>query len=213
MNSRYLGDALDHWKGSLFEYLQSQRALTDFAVDPMITDPDQWQEADFCVLARLLHIKSDQIIRHKKPLSSARVSYFHEIPHRGDLFLDPDTGIATGRASEIEKYVTPSELKSLLRASGRAVAVYQHVSRQKTCERVDACLDVISREVDSFGWCSYESASVAMLFLCDDEARTRTIDNVLNQLLGGRASKRVRSGLKTLEICEANAGSPRTVRL
>jgi len=38
MNLRYLGDALDHWKGSLFESLQQANILHDFAVDAMASD-------------------------------------------------------------------------------------------------------------------------------------------------------------------------------
>jgi hypothetical protein len=38
MNLKYLGDTLDHWKGCLFEYLQAQCVLRDFAVDPMATE-------------------------------------------------------------------------------------------------------------------------------------------------------------------------------
>jgi hypothetical protein len=33
MNLTFLGDALDHWKGSIFESLQKGGILPDFAVD------------------------------------------------------------------------------------------------------------------------------------------------------------------------------------
>ena len=173
MNLNYLGDALDHWKGSLFEYLQSKGALRHFAVDPMATDRDPWDEADFSVLARFLRIKGDQIIKHKECLLHARDRYFREIAHGGDLFLDPDTGIATAGCKPIKKHVKPSELAVLLCSpSDRVVAVYQHV-RGTTCKRVDECLAATKNEIDAFGWCSYESPTVAMLFLCGNEARTR----------------------------------------
>lgn len=38
MNLRYLGDALDYWKGSVFFRLQERGILKDFSVDPMLTD-------------------------------------------------------------------------------------------------------------------------------------------------------------------------------
>jgi hypothetical protein len=94
MNLKYLGDALDHWKGSLFECLQFAEVLRDLAADPMAADQDQWSDADFSLYARLLHIRQEQVIRHKESLFS-RDSYFAEIVHQGDLFLDPDTGVAT----------------------------------------------------------------------------------------------------------------------
>src|SRR5579872_798805 len=106
MNLDYLGDALDHWKGSLFEYLRAKNLLRDFVVDPMATDRERWHEADFSLFARLLRIGPDQIIRHEASLL-ARAQYFAEIAPGGDIFLDPDTGIATSGSSEAAKYVRP----------------------------------------------------------------------------------------------------------
>ena len=123
MNLEYLGDALDHWKGSLFDFLQSERILRHFAVDPMATDRAQWNDADFCLYARLLHINRDQIIQHKAPLLF-RDRYFSEIKRDVDVFLDPDTGIGVG--SPIEKYVKPKDLASLLRSA--SVALWRSIS-------------------------------------------------------------------------------------
>ncbi len=196
MNLEYLGDALDHWKGSLFEYLQTEGVLRDFAVDPMAADRKHWNEADFSLFARLLRIKRKQIILHKESLESSRDKYFAEIVHGGDIFLDPDTGIKTSGSSQIAKYVRASELASLLRSAvGRVVAVYQHVRAQKTCMRVDVCLEAVKEKIDGFGWCSYESPTVAMIFLCDDDMRTTCIERALGSLLGRHAERRVRSGI------------------
>ena len=196
MNLQYLGDALDHWKGSLFEYLQAQCVLRDFAVDPMATDRYEWNEADFSLFARLLRIKRSQIIPHEVSLLS-RPQYFAEITHGGDIFLDPDTGIATSRSSQIAKYVRPPELATLLRsAHGRVVVVYQHVRAQKTCARVDGCLNAIAKEIAT-GWCSYESSTVAMLFFCDEDERTHNIAKTLKELLGRHAERRVRCGARS----------------
>src|SRR5688500_3252510 len=57
MNLRYLGDALDHWKGSLFEYLQTACLVRELAVDAMAGDAEQWQPADWKLFARLLRVK------------------------------------------------------------------------------------------------------------------------------------------------------------
>jgi len=196
MNLDYLGDALDHWKGSLFEYLRAKNLLRDFAVDPMATDRERWHEADFSLFARLLRIGPDRIIRHEASLL-ARPQYFAEIAHGGDIFLDPDTGIATSGSSEAAKYVRPRELATLLASPrGRVVAVYQHVRAQKASVRVDRCLAVIAKEIDAVAWCSYESPTVAMLFLCDEDTRTREIATALKELLGRHAERRVRSGTR-----------------
>ena len=113
MNLMYLGDALDHWKGSLFEFLQAEQLLRDFAVDPMATDGHFWEDTDFALFARLLRINANQILRHEFPLVQ-RAPYFNEIDHAGDLFLDPDTGIQTGGNGHPAKYVKPHELAGLL---------------------------------------------------------------------------------------------------
>jgi hypothetical protein len=195
MNLKYVGDALDHWKGSLFDHLQKQGLLLDFAVDPMATDLDQWIDGDFVLFARLLRINRQQIIDHQASLIS-RSEYFAEITHRGDLFLDPDTGIRTSGSPNPNKYVTPKELAVLLRTTpGRVVVVYQHVRARKTAVRVDGCLCAIAKEIDAVGWCSYESSTVAMLFLCDEDARTLAIATAFRDFLGRHAEYRVRSGI------------------
>ena len=167
MNLAYLGDALDHWKGWLFEFLEGEGFLRDFAVDPMASDGTLWTPHDYELFARLLRVTDAQILRHGRSLAG-RTEYFAEIEHTGDLFVDPDTGIDTGGCSPADKYVTPQDLVDLLRRSHkRVVAVYQHVRAQKTSDRVDACLRALARAVDpkDFAWCSYESGTVAMLFL------------------------------------------------
>ncbi|SRR6266571_3761248 len=195
MNLAYLGDALDHWKGSLFQFLIAEGLLRDFGVDPMATDSTAWTAADYALFARLLRLSESQILRHESPLA-ARRNYFAEITHSGDLFLDPDTGIDTGGGSPVDKYVKPGELATLLqRPDARLVAVYQHVRAQKTCVRVDGCLRALADVVGGTGWCSYESGTVAMLFLSRDAARTAAIAKGFCSLLGRHAEGRVRAGM------------------
>src|SRR6266542_4206536 len=96
MNLTFLGDALDHWKGSLFESLSRAGILRNFAVDPMASDLPAWRPEDFLLFAQLLRVDRSQIVEHQADLGD-RSRYFAEITHSGDLFLDPDTGVATGR--------------------------------------------------------------------------------------------------------------------
>ena len=42
MNREYLGDALDHWKGSMLSNLQAAGLLHHLAVDMMASD--EWKE-------------------------------------------------------------------------------------------------------------------------------------------------------------------------
>lgn len=194
LNLRYLGDALDHWKGSLFEFLIGERLLQDFVVDPMATDGECWTATDISLFARLLRVRQAQILRHKAALA-ARSAYFAEIQHAGDLFLDPDTGIDTRSGTPIDKYVKASELTVLLNSPPtRVVAVYQHVRAQRTCDRVDACLQTLRYGHGRIGWCSYESGNVAMIFLSRNIERTTAISDGFGRLLGRHKEGRVRCG-------------------
>jgi hypothetical protein len=195
MNLNYLGDALDHWKGSLFKYLQREGVLCHFAVDPMASDQAQWVETDFAIYRHLLWVNENQLIRHQSTLAD-RQRYFLEIRHTGDLFLDPDTGISTGWVKKkIEnKYIKPQEAASLLHTQDdRLLVVYQHVRATRVSVRVDQCLAAIARETNGF-WCSYESGTVAMLFLSRRTDRTSDAQKALQRLLGRHTNRRVRLG-------------------
>lgn len=190
MNLAFLGDAFDHWKGSLIDSLQEAQAVRDFAVDPMASDLGSWKSEDFIILARLLRVGAAQIIRHRVTLQE-RTKYFDEISHRGDLFLDPDTGVATGRVKET--HISPFEIGHLLdSATNRLLVVYQHVRAQRVSIRVDAVLIALQREIGGFTWTSYESGTVAMLFLSRRPERTERIAAHFKSMLGRHSSGRVR---------------------
>lgn len=194
MNLSYLGDALDHWKGSLFEFLQARQLLQDFAVDPMTSDLRSWRDADYTLFADLLRVPRDRILGHSVMLTS-RNRYFAEIQHKGDLFLDPDVGIATGRVAHPEQYVQPRDIWSLLfNGLNRLVVVYQHVRARKTAARIDEVVACVAGSIN-LAWCSYESGTVAMLFLSLAEHRTQDIASALREKLGRHAALRIRSGV------------------
>jgi hypothetical protein len=194
LNRKYLGDALDHWKGSLFEHLQALGVLRDFAVDPMASDLRDWQPQDFSLFAKLLRVNPNQVIKHQCSLRE-RSKYFAELSHVGDVFLDPDTGIATGPVADLTQYVRPQEIKDLIaKSAGRLVAVYQHVRAQRVSVRVDAVLAVLSGNASASGWCSYESGTVAMLFLARDVERVGAVRRAFSELLGSHADGRIRFG-------------------
>ncbi|HET9283013.1 MAG TPA: hypothetical protein VFR24_13725 [Candidatus Angelobacter sp.] len=189
MNLRYLGDALDHWKGSLFESLQNANVLANFAVDPMCTDPEAWQSSDFSFYARLLHIRAEQIVRHEHTLRE-RKAYFTEIKHQGDLFLDPDTGISTSATNS--QYLRPREIGELLeRVFERILVIYQHVRAQKCAIRIDNVISAVESRIDRFRWCSYESPTVAMLFMSRSSRIHEVVDH-FKTILGKHAETRIR---------------------
>jgi len=192
MNLRFLGDALDHWKGSLFASLSREGILRNFAVDPMASDLPAWQPEDFLLFARLLRVDRSQIVKHQAGLND-RVRYFAEISHSGDLFLDPDTGVATGRGSQ--QHVTASEIARLMAGSDRVLGVYQHVRAQRVRDRVDTVCEVVRDQLPGCHWCSYESGTVAMIFLALKRERISEVVLHFSSWLGRHAIGRIRSSL------------------
>jgi hypothetical protein len=188
-----LGDALDHWKGSLLESLQNARVLTNLAVDPLASDLPEWNQQDFDLYARLLRVGFHQVLRHKTNIVANRQQYFQEVPCAGDLFIDPDTGVATGMRNG-RRYVRPVEIGQLLdKDKKRIVAVYQHV-RGKVADRVDDVVSAIDDRIGRFIWSSYESGTVAMLFLSRDCARAAAVSKHFRGILGPHGDERVRQG-------------------
>ena len=187
MKLEFLGDALDHWKGSLFESFQGAGVLQNFAADPMASDLPSWKPEDFLTFAKLLRIRPSQIVHHKVVLQH-RASYFGEIAHLDDIFLDPDTGIATGRVTA--KHVSPSELARLLDShAARLLVVYQHGVRGLSVPaRVDAVITTLLKEIGRFSWTSYESGTVAMLFLSRTPERTGDVARHFRATLASRHS-------------------------
>ncbi len=125
MNLRFLGDSLDHWKGSVLQHLSGEGALQDLRVNAMASDLEDWETPDWAVYFRLMRVIPIQVVGHQVPLSGNRHRYFAEIPPSGDLFLDPDTGIATGKANV--QHLKPEErapLLSVLMVPGLALPTF-----------------------------------------------------------------------------------------
>ena len=192
MNLSFLGDALDHWKGSVFEYLQEEQTLSDFLVDPMATDAAPWDTADSKLYAHLLRMGAKQLVQHHCNLRSERTQYFAESPPSGDVFLDPDIGIDTGHASHGEKYVLPRELFLMMEAQkSRLVIVYQHVRGMETRLRLTSVVDRLRGEGKQFSCTSYESGTVALMFFAYVADRTEAVRECFGRLLGAHAKGRV----------------------
>lgn len=191
MNLRFLGDALDYWKGAILSDLRSEKLLTNLRVDAMASDT--WQPDDLALFSHLLRVRKGDFVSHRYHLCEQRQKYFAEISADGDLFLDPDTGIQTSPVKHLEHYLKPSELFEILGAKkDRIVAVYQHVSRVKTRRRVQRILSTLEHEKKGDFFCvSYESATVALLFFSHERKRAEGIQNYLCSLLGNHAAHRV----------------------
>ena len=195
MRLQWIGDALDHWKGGVLEVLQAREVWSDFCVDPMATDIGDWLPSDFAIYADLLRVDPDRVVRHEKTLDN-RDGYFGELPNVQDVFLDPDTGIATGRVKNPSQYVRSQDIwRQMCSGRNRMVAVYQHVRAIKTSVRVDQVVSHVDRP-EQLCWCSYESGTVAMLFFSLARHRIEAVEGALVDKLGRHGARRVRTGLR-----------------
>lgn len=192
MNLEFLGDALDYWKGSVFLRLQKGGILKDFSVDPMLTDPEDWYAADFELYADLLQIRPNQILPHKIKLREDREEYFAEVMHTGDLFVDPDTGIALRGGSYAEKYIRVREVHQLLGEKlPRILCIYQHIRAKKTRDRVREVIAALAEFNTRIYCCSYETPTVAMLFVSPKQNRIEQVNKYFKNYLGRHSYMRV----------------------
>jgi hypothetical protein len=192
MNLRYLGDALDHWKGSIFEALQEEGLLKSFQVDAMASDMEFWKTEDQELYAQLLRIRPTQLVQHRHDLRNDRIQYFSELSATGDIFLDPDTGIRTGAVSYPEHYLTPNELNEAMKQDEeRLVIVYQHVRAQLTRQRVESVWTVLDQQQIAFSCTSYESGTAALLFFGIGFRRVKKVHDYLGNFLGRHATNRI----------------------
>ena len=194
MKLDYIGDALDHWKGSILEDLQKANLLRYLTVDAMASDAESWVDDDWVLYARMLRICKQQIMSHQNHLSNEHSVYIEEIIHKGDLFLDPNTGIATCPVKKTSRpdYLLMSDLRKLLRHDdSRVIAVYQHVRGQQTRCRLNRIVSDLQELDGSFVCGSYESSVVAMMFLSRNVQRVEFITNHFRALLGRHADNRV----------------------
>jgi len=185
MNLKHLGDALDHWKGSVISLF----AGPELRIVPMLTDADSWTAGHFRVYARLLGRKTKDILKRGVPFSNiTRHKYFSNLGER-DLFLDPDTGV---KNKPSEKHITPADIARLLPPScSRMLLVYQHASRKK--DGVKAKLQWL-RSLEGFERLhviAYDAGPVSMIFISRHRGRSDKVWTRLRSSLGPIASARL----------------------
>ncbi len=189
MNQRHLGDALDHWKGSVIASLGAW--LRDVHVIPMFTDKTpvvSWSEAHLRLYARLLRVSRDRIMYAQTPFrASNRDDYFSalRLPADTDAFLDPDNGVAPGSGGDA-RHVRPNELATLLPAdSRRIVLVYQHSFR--TNDYVQASLRRVADSPRLAGAAAfaYDAGAAAMIFASRSRPRLIEVHTAMARMLEG----------------------------
>jgi hypothetical protein len=195
MNIRFLGDAFDHWKGSLLSSLLANDLLADLGIEPMLTDASAWTTQDIDSYRKLLRLSESIPIYHiDRTFKRPPGNYFDDIPTNGDLFLDPDTGVASQKASG--RHIAVAEVSHLCRQSDgerRVLVVYQHQWQGKTMRRtLDALTPLILDRATGLHACVYECGSVAMLFFSCCVKRPAAIHRHFRETLGPHAAERVR---------------------
>jgi hypothetical protein len=110
--------------------------LNEIRIDAMATDSDMWSADHHKLYSQLLRIETSQLVQHNERLEN-RDAYFKEMSRSDDLFLDPDTGIATCDARKKTQYLFPHEIHDLLSDDDkRVLVVYQLVRAQSVSVRV-----------------------------------------------------------------------------
>lgn len=188
MHLEYLGDALDHFKGSLFRRLNEAGLIRDLAVDPMATDAEQWTDDDYRLYSELLEVEEERILRSQDTLDKRGRRKLGLPDHQGDLFLDPDTGILTGSQSPARKFVLPGEVGPLLDSS-QVLAVYQHAWRANEAEPAREAAKAVRSLDAGIAVAAYTSRQVAMLFFSRDTGRIQAIASWLKCWLGGKQGR------------------------
>lgn len=136
MNIKHLLDALDCWKSWMLDAIPREDRI--LKIVPMFTDAGAWTDDHHALYAGLLHSDPKHILNAKVTFKhEGRDAYFRvtqSLPNEVDVFVDPDNGPWTGKASKnAHRYVTACELISMLPATGsRVVFVYRHESRCQT---------------------------------------------------------------------------------
>jgi hypothetical protein len=169
MKKEYLGDAYDHWKGSLISILIKKKAIHhNLAVMPMLTE--RWTANDLRVYGKLLNLSPSRI-------------HLNNIPIKCDLFIDPDIGIEPPSGPN-KKHIKLDKIKVLLEHNNRVLMVYQHTPRKIFREQICETLKRISRKIPKVHYCVYECGQVAMIFISSRDERIEKIKKSLKSYLG-----------------------------
>ena len=200
MNLRFLGDAFDHWKGSVLQLLGD--TLRDVHVVPLLTDADRWTPEHFEVYARLLRIDPNRVVMRDSNFERAQESrdrylarLADECVDRGrtdrcDLFLDPDTGVG-GRD---KKHVCRADIDELLRVPGdRVLLIYTQAEDRFRNSEADV-LDDFHRCFGEYAFLAYRSAKQGLSMAVvsrEDGDRLKDIRTWLSTFLGSVAERHI----------------------
>ena len=185
MKLEHLGDAFDHWKGSVI--VRSREALREIHVLPMFTDPEPesvWSRDRIVLYAALIGVAPERVVLTDRRFPGGlRRDYFNDARLHGDfdLLVDPDTGIAPPSGGD-SRHIRSDELESLLGTKDRVVLVYQHSGRT---EKKGGALRRLTeiRRLFPHGFAVW-AGEVSMFCLSRSERRSRRVRRVMERWLG-----------------------------
>jgi hypothetical protein len=185
VNIRHLGDALDHWKGSVIGDLEG--ALHRLHVVPMFTDIDvaQWTEPRLRLYADLLRIDSERILCAGQQFTNGgRTAYIAEANRTDaehDLFIDPDTGIEPPGDSD-HRHLRRNDLATfLLNRSDRLALVYQHSRREDNWTAATLRWVLAHPPLTGCHATAYWAGAVSMIFISRSQARLSRVNERLQE--------------------------------
>lgn len=185
MNLKHLGDALDHWKGSVIELIGDKK----LRVVPLFTDQQPWTQPHLDAYAKLLRRKPDEILKKDTPFSNSTRDAYFAIAGEDDLFLDPDTGVSPNTKRKKE-HVMPTEIANLLSKSrSRMLLIYQHSSRKK--DGIRERLELLRGSLKGCHMFAYDSGAVSMIVISLSRERIQEALTRVRSYLGPVAFARI----------------------
>ncbi len=197
MQKRFIGDASDHWKGSMHAYLRARGCLRNLHVIPMATEPSgTWAPGEIAAYARLLGLQGERHVigaaERFQGESPERERYFISllpaVPAGADLFLDPNTGVRDEGAlkkRKRENYVTVAELLLCCEPPERVVAVFDESWDRRSDKATHARALLRLFEAGQTSAAAYDAGKgVSMFFVSRSPGRIESIGAALGELLG-----------------------------
>jgi hypothetical protein len=203
MNHDHLGDALDHWKGSIIKFLQENTETNSIHVLPMIPNRllPYWTKDHSTVYAQLLSLSPSAILRSDIGIypKKDRALYF-TINATNDMFIDPDNGVGAEDGGS-DKHITPSEIVALIpKNSTRLLLIYQTggqrgngetTSEKKALVHLKKTLNNLRMLIGEDSVFAYFGGQTSMIFVSRDVQRLQRISVLFSGLLGIVAKERL----------------------
>jgi hypothetical protein len=192
MRLDYLGDSLDHWKGSLLGRLRAENLLRPLRVVPMLTDGALWSATHHAVYCAHLGLAVSDLISTKVFDGNVRADYFKHAAEQAcrdsDLFIDPDKGIEPSRCKK--EHVSLLNLCSL--ATGdRLLLVYEQTKAYGS--NYASHVDKLSSRLGAASLFSvfWTGRQVAMAAISRDASRVAAIRRHWHSIVGPLAERRI----------------------